>query len=158
MSDDLPTDEDDLRSGTDPTTQTVLDAVEVISASALAVEKLTAEALVNDNKIFRRRNRLLITALVILILLTCFQIYRQIYVTGPRAENTAQTVEEIQEANEGIELLLNFINESQANNPEAAELQERVFEAALEIRYLICVTQDPALAAACAELDKESTP
>lgn len=131
----------------------IADSAQDIAARAEAIENVVTEGMANDNRIFRRRNRILIDLLVVLILITMSSEFRLRYVVEPRAERTAEQVEELQRANAGISELLGFVRDAQDAPPGVTtdELRQ-VFAVVYEIRLLLCSLDDPIRADACRNL------
>jgi hypothetical protein len=76
---------------------TLIETTKVIAANAIAVEKLTKESLIAENKHARRRNRLLTGMVAVLLAITGYMAYRDLYIHTPQRESIfaiSQTLEE----------------------------------------------------------------
>lgn len=81
----------------DRTMEELVELSKDMAASGAAVEKLTRESVIQDNRRFRRRNAVLVILLVANMLLTAGLLGREILVVGPQRnliENIAVQLEE----------------------------------------------------------------
>lgn len=81
----------------DATMQSLIETSKEIAANSKAVEKLTRESLIADNKRFRRRNAVLVSLLSAVLILVGIMVYRDVFIVGPQRndiEAIAVTLEE----------------------------------------------------------------
>lgn len=80
--------------------KTMSELVEIsrdISATSKAVEKVTRDSVIADNKRFRRRNAVLVFLTCVLISGMGYLIYRDIYVSAPQREKITAIAEKLEE-------------------------------------------------------------
>lgn len=81
----------------DETMKDLIKTSKDIAASTQAVEQLTRDSLIADNKRFRRRNAVLVLLLSAVLLLVGIMVYRDVFIVGPQRdeiEEIALTLEE----------------------------------------------------------------
>jgi hypothetical protein len=128
----------------------IMDSSKEIAASTKAVETLTRDALIADNKRFRRRNAVLVFLTSVLILGMGFMIYRDVYITSPQREKIEQQTKGLQSANDKLDSINEFIEEVKADQGGGASPEtQAVFKAILETRMIVdCLAAAPDHAAA----------
>lgn len=143
-------------------TTDLLELSRQIQEESAAVATLTREAIVADNKKFRRRNSVLVGLCCVMIVALGFLVYRDVYINSPeRARIVAQTNDLIN-ANEKLDEINAFIEEVEDSNNESGASDEQlqaVFEAVFDTREILtCVltAPDDAAVRACAALGQES--
>lgn len=127
---------------------TMKDLVETsreIAATSRAVEKITRDSVISDNKRFRRRNAVLVFLTSALIIGMSYMIYRDIWINSPERAKIAEQTRGLQDANVKLDHIEDFIEEVRAgqDNGQQEELQE-VFKAVFETRDMIrCILTAP---------------
>lgn len=129
----------------------MINAATETSAAAGRIEEATRKAVIVENNVFKRRNRVLVVLLAGVLLIQIVTGVREVFVEAPRRENTRDLLTDLQEANEGITHLVEFVAEAQSAGPSPETVQ--VFRDAAEIREIVCTIQDPAVQEACQRLN-----
>lgn len=129
----------------------IVDRADEIAADSAAVQTVTREAIIADNVKFRRRNGILVSLVVILLIGVGVMVYRDIYVNAPEREKISQQTKGLQDANEKLDNIEDFIVEVQNNDGDGVTRQELevVFEAVFDTKQMVeCVLKAPDDAAA----------
>jgi hypothetical protein len=134
--------------------QDLIEATKAMADSSAAVERLTKESIVADNKKFRRRNGVLVSLIIVLCIGIGYLIYRDVAINAPGRDKIAAQTVGLQDANAKLDDINEFINEirSDGEEPTDPQLQE-VFNTVFEIEATLdCVltAPDDASIAACA--------
>lgn len=134
----------------------LITATQAIADNATAVEKLTRESIVADNKKFRRRNGVLVSLIVVLCLGIGYLIYRDVAINAPGRDRIAAQTEGLQDANEKLDDINEFIEEIQAaedqpTDPQLQEVFNTVFQIEDTLNCVITAPDEAAIAACAAE-------
>lgn len=118
-------------------------ASEDVAANSKAVENLTREAIIADNKKFRRRNGVLVFLTCVLISGMGYMIYRDVFVNSPARVKIEEQTSGLQDANDKLDAINTFIEDVQANDGDGVTRQELqiVFDAVFETKATIEETQ-----------------
>lgn len=131
-----------------------------MAASAEAVQKLTRDAVIAENKSVRKRNTILLIGIGLLLISHAVQQARYYLVSQPQNTRIEDAIGKIEVNQDSLDEIVGFIDEVRSSNEEGnAEFEEElqmVFTAVFETREMLkCVllsgTEDPASAVACAE-------
>lgn len=138
------------------TMEDLIETSKEIAATSRAVEKITRDSVIADNKRFRRRNAVLVFLTCILIVGMGYMIHRDVWVNGPERDKIAEQTAGLQDANEKLDEINAFIDriEADSNNDGTDEEElQAVFDAVFETREMVeCVltATDEASARECA--------
>lgn len=133
----------------------LIKASQEIADDTKAVQALTKESLISDNKRFRRRNTTLVSLVIMLLAAVGFLVYRDIFINGPERDIIRQNTAGLQEANAKLDDINEFI-ESIDSDPEPDPQLQEVFRAVFEIREttraFVCSIPDPRAEEICIEI------
>lgn len=88
---------DDAVAHADETMRELIETSKEIAANTQAVETLTREALIADNKKFRRRNAVLVFLLSIVMAGLSYMIYRDVFINEPQRDEIAAVASKLEE-------------------------------------------------------------
>lgn len=88
---------DDAVAHANETMSILVETSKEIAANTTAVEKLTRESLIADNKKFRRRNAVLVFLTSVLIVAVGYLVYRDVFINAPQRDNLVEISETLQE-------------------------------------------------------------
>lgn len=120
----------------------VHDLVEVgmrVAEGQEATREAIVKSITADNMRFRRRNAVLLSAVLLLLLMQGFQTYRALFTTGP-------LLARLDDNQEGIDALVSFVEDVKEDAADNQPVDLQVF-----IR-LLCASDDPVRQAACVEI------
>lgn len=142
------------------TEEHIEEMVREVATRSAAVEQLTKEAIIADNKKFRRRNMVLVILTCVLIAGMGYMIYRDIWVNAPGRDKIAEQTKGLQDANSKLDDINAFIEGIDDNQSASREELQAVFDAVFDTREILtCVLQAPddeAVRACAALADPES--
>jgi hypothetical protein len=111
--------------------QDIIDKAAEFSQRGEAIEKTLIASVVAENKVFKRRNRVLVGGMSVLILLVAILLGRAFFITGPQLNNIEQMSDDVEDIAVFIRILENTAcsEASLAVAPENQELCDRLAEA-----------------------------
>lgn len=120
---------------------------EEMAARTEAVETLTKESVIADNKKFRRRNTVLLIGIALLLLSQLIQQARYYLDTKPQNDKQTEVLQQLEDNQADLDELVTFVREVRDNPDEPGASREElqaVFDAVFDTKAMIeCVLSAP---------------
>ena len=134
------------------------DMVREVADRAAAVEAVTKESIIEDNKKFRRRNTVLLVLVVMLLVSQAVQQVRYYTTSKPQNDRIEDAINAIDVNQSSLDEITAFIERVENDNNDGVTREELqvVFKAVFETRDMVeCVltAEDDAAVRACADLE-----
>lgn len=138
--------------GVSPTPEELEATAQRLEDKSDALTDVIFETMVNDNKQLKRQNKVLLSAVAVILLLALVTQYRAFFVSGP-------ILSRLDHQQQGIDDLVQFVEDVQASTCDPTQLPEgeicppsQTEQAVQIIIQILCSSQDDIRQAACKRL------